>query len=63
MYQFYGPESPYNNSEALARLTALDPIRMQEHLENDIHTLADIEAEKFKVRQHDIIGSPSELFC
>ncbi|KAH7720088.1 Protein MLT-10, partial [Aphelenchoides avenae] len=55
----YGPHSPYNNSEALARLLAVNHSDLHDHLEEDIHRLA--EAESFKLRQKDIVLSPIVL--
>lgn len=55
----YGPNSPYNNSEALARLLAVNESDLHDHLEEDIHRLA--EAESFKLRQKDIVLSPIVL--
>jgi hypothetical protein len=32
----YGPNSPYNNSETLKRLTKISPDKVNDHIERDI---------------------------
>ncbi|KAE9547626.1 hypothetical protein FO519_009162 [Halicephalobus sp. NKZ332] len=56
LHILYGPESPYNSSETLSRLTRMAPEEMHQFIEEDVHRIA--EMEHFSIRQKDIILSP-----
>ncbi|KAI1705938.1 moulting cycle domain-containing protein [Ditylenchus destructor] len=57
LHMLYGPQSPYNNSEALARLSALDnSSHLEEHIINDVHRIAQLQS--FNIRQKDLVLSP-----
>uniref|UniRef100_A0A915E7Q3 Uncharacterized protein n=1 Tax=Ditylenchus dipsaci TaxID=166011 RepID=A0A915E7Q3_9BILA len=52
----YGPQSVYNNSEALRRLSAMNHTIFEEGLEKDIHRTSELDS--FKIRQKDVTLSP-----
>ncbi|TKR62859.1 hypothetical protein L596_026766 [Steinernema carpocapsae] len=56
LHMFYGPDSPYNNSEALAKYSNLTRAELEEFLEHDIRLAAEMES--FNVRKNDIVASP-----
>jgi hypothetical protein len=57
VFVLYGPQSPYNNSEALERFTKiLSESDIHTHIEKDVKALSEID--NFKVRQKDIVLSP-----
>jgi hypothetical protein len=57
LHFMYGPQSPYNNSEALQRFTKIKPHKdLNSHLEKDVKALSEVD--NFKVRQKDIVLSP-----
>ncbi|KAI6195636.1 hypothetical protein M3Y94_01010500 [Aphelenchoides besseyi] len=56
LHHLYGPQSPYNNSEALTRFTKKRNLTIHEHIEKDVKTLSEVE--NFQVRQKDIVLSP-----
>ncbi|KAK0427202.1 hypothetical protein QR680_010110 [Steinernema hermaphroditum] len=60
LYMLYGPESPYNNSEAYNRLINVSKHEIDEVIERDIRLAAEVDS--FKVRKNDIVGS-SFLFA
>uniref|UniRef100_A0A1I8A0Q6 Reverse transcriptase domain-containing protein n=1 Tax=Steinernema glaseri TaxID=37863 RepID=A0A1I8A0Q6_9BILA len=60
LYMLYGPESPYNNSEAYNRLLNISKHDINEIIERDIRMAAEMDS--FKVRENDIVGS-SFLFA
>ncbi|KAI1704489.1 moulting cycle domain-containing protein [Ditylenchus destructor] len=54
----YGSQSPYNNSEALSRLSNFhNSSHMEEHIINDVHRMAQLQS--FQIRQKDIVLSPT----
>ncbi|KAI1699108.1 moulting cycle domain-containing protein [Ditylenchus destructor] len=57
MRLIYGPKSPYNDSEALTRLSSLDnSTHADDRIIKDIHKVAQLKS--FKIRQKDIVLSP-----
>uniref|UniRef100_A0AC35FF69 Uncharacterized protein n=1 Tax=Panagrolaimus sp. PS1159 TaxID=55785 RepID=A0AC35FF69_9BILA len=58
LYLLYGPESPFNSSEALTRLTSVNATaeNMHKYIEHDIHRMAEMKS--FEIRQKDIVLSP-----
>ncbi|KAL3091107.1 hypothetical protein niasHT_027867 [Heterodera trifolii] len=56
LHLLYGPESPYNNSDALQRFVRLSDSEIHAGIERDVHALAELES--FKVRQKDVVLSP-----
>lgn len=56
LFLLYGPQSPYNNSEALQRLSRLNESEMHDQIEQDVHKIS--EMEKFNVKQKDIVLAP-----
>ncbi|CAM6031940.1 unnamed protein product [Sphagnum compactum] len=56
LHMLYGPQSPYSNPEALARLTAMNGSELHSGLERDVHQTAELK--KFKIRQKDVTLSP-----
>ncbi|KAI6174680.1 hypothetical protein M3Y97_01017500 [Aphelenchoides bicaudatus] len=56
LFLLYGPQSPYNNSEALQRLSRLNESEMHDQIEKDVHKIS--EMEKFNVKQKDIVLAP-----
>ncbi|TKR62856.1 hypothetical protein L596_026763 [Steinernema carpocapsae] len=56
LHILYGPDSPFNNTEALQRFSNMSRADVEHLIENDIKMTA--EMENFSVRQNDIIGSP-----
>lgn len=57
LHFLYGPQSPYNNSEALARFTKLKlQSDIHTHIEKDVKSLSEVD--NFKIRQKDIVLSP-----
>ncbi|KAI1732619.1 moulting cycle domain-containing protein [Ditylenchus destructor] len=57
LHTLYGPQSPYNNSEALKRFSGLKNISdLHSRIESDIHHTAQLSS--FKIRQKDIVLSP-----
>lgn len=57
LHFLYGPHSPYNNSEALQRLSKLKPQQnLNTHIEKDVKVLSELD--NFKIRQKDIVLSP-----
>lgn len=57
LHFLYGPQSPYNNSEALQRLLKLKPHKdINTHIEKDVKSLSEVD--NFKVQQKDIVLSP-----
>uniref|UniRef100_A0A915E6A0 Uncharacterized protein n=1 Tax=Ditylenchus dipsaci TaxID=166011 RepID=A0A915E6A0_9BILA len=59
IHMIYGPQSPYNNSEALRILTSLNSSSMPEYIEKDIHQTAQLKS--FKIRMKDVVLSPVVL--
>ena len=56
LHILYGPESPYNSSETLTRLTRMAPEEMHKFIEDDVHRIATMD--NFSIRQKDIVLSP-----
>lgn len=56
LYMLYGPDSPYNNTDALERLLPLNASDVHAGIEADVHTFA--ASKNFSVRQKDIVLSP-----
>jgi hypothetical protein len=57
LHFLYGPQSPYNNSEALERFTKMRTHSdIHTHIEKDLKTLSEVD--NFKIRQKDIVLSP-----
>ena len=56
LYILYGPESPYNSSSTLMRLTSVNATDIHTHIESDVHRMAEMKS--FEIRQKDIVLSP-----
>src|SRR5687767_8263458 len=56
LHILYGPQSPYNNSQALQHLTSMNSSVIHNRIEADIHHTAELKS--FKIRQKDIVLSP-----
>ncbi|KAI6226350.1 hypothetical protein M3Y99_01301000 [Aphelenchoides fujianensis] len=56
VHHLYGPHSPYNNTEMLEKSRRLNHSRMHDYVEEDIHAIS--EAQKWNIRQKDIVLSP-----
>jgi hypothetical protein len=56
LFLLYGPHSPYNNTEALQRLSKINETEMHNYIEEDVHKISQLD--KFNVRQKDIVLSP-----